>query len=143
MAAVLVDVGATVRRVRVVTSCRAAGGVPYRYSFFNEQYRRWVTSTGASMRVPRSPGESIEVDWAGDPMSFADPVTGDPVEAWLFVAAFSFSAYVYVEAFMDMTLGTWIKAHVHALEALVAQPDCWCPTTCAPACPRRTGTSRR
>jgi transposase len=100
-----------------VASCRAAGGVPYRYSFFNEQYRRWVTSTGASMRVPRSPGESIEVDWAGDPMSFADPVTGDPVEAWLFVAAFSFSAYVYVEAFMDMTLGAWIEAHVHALEA--------------------------
>jgi transposase len=100
-----------------VASCRVAGGVPYRYSFFNERYRRWVTSTGASMRVPRSPGESIEVDWAGDPMSFADPVTGDPVKAWLFVAAFSFSAYVYVEAFMDMTLGAWIDAHVHALEA--------------------------
>jgi transposase len=75
-----------------VAACRAAGGVPYRYSLFNEQYRRWVTSTGASMRVPRSPGESIEVDWAGDPMRFADPVTGVPVDAWLFVAAFSFSA---------------------------------------------------
>ena len=100
-----------------VAACRAAGGVPYRYSFFNEQYRRWVTSTGASMRVPRDPGESIEVDWAGDPMSFADPVTGAPVDAWLFVAAFSFSAYAYVEAFTDMALGSWIDAHVHAFEA--------------------------
>lgn len=100
-----------------VAACRAGGGVPYRYSFFNEQYRRWVASSGASMRVPRSPGESIEVDWAGDPMSFADAVTGVPVDAWLFVAAFWFSAYAYVEAFTDMTLGSWIDAHVHAFEA--------------------------
>lgn len=101
-----------------VAGCRAAGGVPYRYSFFNEQYRRWVASAGASMHVQRSPGESIEVDWAGDAMSFADPLTGARADAWLFVAALSFSAYAYVEAFTDMTLGSWIDAHVHAFEAL-------------------------
>jgi transposase len=100
-----------------VATCRASGGVPYRYSFFNEQYRRWVTSTGASMHVQRDPGESVEVDWAGDAMSFADPLTGEAVDAWLFVAALSFSAYAYVEAFTDMTLGSWIDAHVHAFEA--------------------------
>lgn len=99
-----------------VARCRAEGGVPYRYSFFSEQYRRWVSATGASMRVERSPGESIEVDWAGDPMSFADPLTGAPVDAWLFVAACSFSAYTYVEAFADMTLGSWIDGHVRAFE---------------------------
>lgn len=100
-----------------VARCRAEGGVPYRYSFFAEQYRRWVTSTGASMRVERSPGESIEVDWAGDAMSFADPLTGAGVEAWLFVAACSFSAYTYVEAFADMTLRSWVDGHVRAFEA--------------------------
>jgi len=100
-----------------VAGCRAAGGVPYRYSFFNEQYRRWVASTGASMHVQRTPGESVEVDWAGDPMSFTDPLTGARVDAWLFVAALSYSAYVYVEAFADMKLGSWIDAHVHAFVA--------------------------
>lgn len=99
-----------------VANCRATGGVPYQYSFFNEQYRRWVKSTGASMRIQRSPGESIEVDWAGDPMVYADPLTGEQKQAWVFVAALSFSAYAYVEAFGDMTLGSWIDAHVHALE---------------------------
>jgi transposase len=69
------------------------------------------------MRVPRSPGESIEVDWAGDPMSFADPLSGVLMDAWLFVAAFSFSALTYVEAFTDMRLAAWIDAHVHAFEA--------------------------
>ncbi|MDY6871866.1 MAG: IS21 family transposase, partial [Actinomycetota bacterium] len=37
-----------------VAACRASGGVPYRYSFFNEQYRRWWAnrsrSTGPVMR---------------------------------------------------------------------------------------------
>ena len=68
------------------------------------------------MRVERSPGESIEVDWAGDAMSFADPLTGAQLEAWLFVAACSFSAYTYVEAFADMTLRSWIDGHVRAFE---------------------------
>lgn len=99
-----------------VAACRANGTVPYQYSFFNEQYRRWVKATGATMRIARSPGESIEVDWAGDTMSFADPLTGQLREAWVFVAALSYSAYAYVEAFSDMTLPSWIEAHVHAFE---------------------------
>jgi transposase len=99
-----------------VARCRHSAEVPYQYSFFNEQYRRWAKATGASMRIARSPGESVEVDWAGDPMVYADPVTGEVVNAWLFVAALSFSAYSYVEGFSDMTLGSWIDAHVHAFE---------------------------
>lgn len=99
-----------------VATCRQSGQVPYQYSFFNEQYRRWMKATGATMRIVRSPGESIEVDWAGDAMSFADPVNGESCRAWLFVAALSYSAYSYVEAFTDMTLPSWIDAHVHAFE---------------------------
>jgi len=96
--------------------CRAAGQAPYRYSFFNEQYRRWVQASGASLRMVRAPGESIEVDWAGDPMGFLDPLTGQSCRAWLFVAAWSYSAYSFVEAFEDMTLGSWIDAHIDAFE---------------------------
>ncbi len=99
-----------------VATCRASGQVPYQYSFFNEQYRRWVKATGATMRIQRSPGESVEVDWAGDAMAFADPLTGELQDGWVFVAALSFSAFTYVEAFADMTLGSWIDAHVHAFE---------------------------
>lgn len=69
--------------------------MPYQYSFFNEQYRRWMRATGATMRIVLNPGESIEVDWAGDAMSFGDPVNGEPTSAWLFVAALSYSAYSY------------------------------------------------
>lgn len=100
-----------------VAGCRGSDQVPYQYSFFNEQYRRWVRSTGATMRIRRDPGEQVEVDWAGDPMTFVDPLTGELVRAWLFVAALSFSAYTYVEAFTDMKLDSWVEAHVHAFEA--------------------------
>lgn len=100
-----------------VATCRASSEVPYQYSSFNKLYRRWAASTGATMRIHRDPGESIEVDWAGDPMEFVDPAAGALVQAWLFVAALSYSVYVYVEAFADMTLGSWIDAHVHAFEA--------------------------
>lgn len=123
-----------------VANCRATGEVPYQYSFFNEQYRRWVKATGASMRIQRNPGESVEVDWAGDPMGYADPLSGEPRQAWVFVAALSFSAYAYVEAFADMTLGSWIDAHVHALEQFGGAARLLVPDNLRPG---RTGTSRR
>lgn len=119
-----------------VAKCRQSGQVPYQYSFFNEQYGRWVKSTGASMRIQRDPGEQVEVDWAGDTMSFADPVTGEATEAWLFVAALSFSAYAYVEAFTDMRLPSWIEAHVHAFEDFGGAPRLLVPDNL------RTGVSR-
>lgn len=94
--------------------CRAEDGAPYQYSFFCEQYRRWAQASGATMRIAREPGEALEVDWAGDAMEYADPTTGELRPAWLFVAALSFSAYSYVEAFADMTLASWVEAHVNA-----------------------------
>jgi transposase len=98
------------------TRCRLEGSAPYQYSFFCEQYRRWAGAMGAVMRIAREPGERVEVDWAGDPVSYRDPATGQPLEGWLFVAVLPYSAYAYVEAFADMRLGAWIDAHVAAFE---------------------------
>ncbi|MGB4916661.1 MAG: IS21 family transposase, partial [Propionicimonas sp.] len=65
---------------------------------------------------------------------------GEPRQAWVFVAALSFSAYAYVEAFADMTLGSWIDAHVHALEQFGGAARLLVPDNLRPG---RTGTSRR
>ena len=86
---------------------RAADGIPYQYSFFNEQYRRWVAAAHATMTIPRVAGDTTEVDWAGDPMEYVDPVTGEIRDGWLFVAVLSYSAYGYVQACPDMTLDSW------------------------------------
>jgi transposase len=94
--------------------CRLSGEAPYQYSFFCEQYRFWAKATKATMHIPRSPGEIMEVDWAGDTMEFADPLTGEICPAYLFVAALTYSAYAYVEAFAKTDLPAWIEAHIHA-----------------------------
>jgi transposase len=95
---------------------RAEGGVAYRYSSFTESYRGWAKVTGATMRIERKPGEVIEVDWAGDTMTFLDPGTGAARKAFLFVAALPYSTYFYVEAFADQRLSVWIDAHIAAFE---------------------------
>jgi len=120
---------------------RDGGGVPYSYQRFTHLYRTWVKVTGATMRIERKPGERVEVDWAGDTMTFIDPSTGQERVAYLFVAVCTYSAYYYIEACPDMTLGSWIDAHVQRSRRSVAQPSSWCRTTCAPGCPRPTGTS--
>lgn len=95
---------------------RAGGGLPYAYTTFTEAYRAWAKVTGATMRIVRKPGERVEVDWAGDTMRFLDPASGVEKKAYLFVAALPYSAYLYVEAFADMSLASWLDAHVSAFE---------------------------
>ncbi|MDR0514796.1 MAG: IS21 family transposase [Coriobacteriaceae bacterium] len=95
-------------------ACRANRELPYQYSFFCDLYRRWAKATKATMRIPRTPAEVMEVDWAGDTMEYADPLSGEARPAHLFVAAMTYSAYSYVEAFCDMGLQSWIDAHINA-----------------------------
>ena len=95
---------------------RDGGGIPYSYQRFTHLYRQWVKVTGATMRIQRKPGERVEVDWAGDTMPYIDPGSGELRQAYLFVAALSYSAYYYVEAFADMSLPSWLDAHVAAFE---------------------------
>lgn len=96
---------------------RDGGGIPYSYQRFTYLYRQWVQVTGATMRIERKPGDRIEVDWAGDTMTYIDPGSGTERQAYLFVAALSYSAYFYIEACADMTLPSWLDAHVAAFEA--------------------------
>jgi transposase len=100
-----------------VVRTREGGGVPYSYQRFTHLYRQWVKVSGATMRMVRKPGERVEVDWAGDTMTYIDPGSGSVSQAYLFVAVLSYSAYYYVEAFADMTLASWLDGHVSAFEA--------------------------
>jgi transposase len=77
-----------------VAACRGEGRAPFRYSSFCDHYRRWAADKKVSLRIPREPGRTVEVDWAGDPMVFADPGSGVERKAYLFVTAWPYSAYV-------------------------------------------------
>lgn len=94
--------------------CYSEGATSYQYTQFCDNYRRWARTTKATMRIKRKPGDVFEVDWAGNTMTIYDNVTGEQIEAYLFVGVLPCSGYAYVEAFLNRGTENWISAHVHA-----------------------------
>jgi len=97
-------------------TCHSEHAVPYQLTQFCENYRSWARLTKATMRVSRKPGDIMEVDWAGNTLTIYDSVTGETIDAYLFVAVLPCSCYAYVEAFLDHGTENWIKAHIHAYQ---------------------------
>ncbi len=94
--------------------CRTAGELPYQSTQFNKYYAEYVHKTKATMHLTHKPGETMQVDWAGQTAHIMDTDTGKPLDAYLFVAVLPYSGYAYVEAFWDMKQEAWITAHVNA-----------------------------
>jgi transposase len=95
-------------------SCKESGEIPYQYSQYCKLYHKHATLSKATMHINRKPGEQMETDWAGQTAFIREPVTGDDIPAYIFVAVLPFSQYAWVEAFINMNLESWITAHVHA-----------------------------
>ena len=51
--------------VEYCEECRAAGELPYQSTQFNKYYADYVHKTKATMRLEHRPGETMQVDWAG------------------------------------------------------------------------------
>jgi transposase len=96
--------------------CHLSGEIPFMYSQFCRYYRRYASTTKATMRINRKPGEIMEVDWAGKTASIIDNITGDIIPAYVFVATLPCSQFTYVEAFLSMNMESWITAHIHAYQ---------------------------
>ena len=100
--------------VEYCEECRAAGDLPYQSTQFNKYYADYVHKTKATMHLEHRPGETMQVDWAGQTASILDTDTGELVPAYLFIAVLPYSGYAYTEAFLDMKQEAWITAHVNA-----------------------------
>lgn len=96
--------------------CRQNREIPYSYRQFCRFYNNFATTTKATMRIKRKPGELMEVDWAGQTATLKDNLTGERIPAYVFVAVLPCSQYAYVEAFLSMDSDSWITAHIHAFE---------------------------
>lgn len=77
-------------------------------------YADFVHKTKATMRLEHKPGETMQVDWAGQTAHIVDTDTGEQLDVYLFVAVLPYSGYAYTEAFLDMKQDAWITAHVNA-----------------------------
>ncbi len=100
--------------VEYCEQCRSAGELPYQSTQFNKYYADFVHKTKATMHLNHKPGETMQVDWAGDAMGIVDTDTGELIPAYLFVAVLPYSGYTYAEAFLDEKQEAWINAHVNA-----------------------------
>lgn len=93
--------------------CSQTGQQPLMYSQFCAHVQEDEMKRHASMHIPRKPGEQIEVDWAGDPAHWIDPITGEEVPAPVFVGVMTYSQYAFAEAFKNEKQLAWISAHQH------------------------------
>lgn len=69
-----------------------------------------------SLKIDRTPGQTIEVDYSGDKMQILNPSTGEIFQAELFVAALSFSDYFYAEFTLSQKLPDFINSCKNAFE---------------------------
>jgi len=93
--------------------CRQAREQPFMYSQFCYHFQQFTEKERATMHIPRKPGDSIEVDWAGDKLYIVDRDTGEAIPTYLFVGVLPFSMYAYAEACTSMDMESWIYAHVN------------------------------
>ena len=115
---------------------RAGHADGYGYSRFCHHYQRFKQERDLVLRQCHRPGEKLFVDWAGATMPLYDPATGQARPAQLFVAVLGASNYTYAEATLDQQMGSWIGAHVRALEFFGGCPELVVPDN------TRTGVSR-
>ena len=94
-------------------SCRQSNEIPLMYSQFCYYYQQFTLKNKVTMHIHRKPGEQIEVDWAGQTTPVIDRVTGEIINAYVFIGVLSSSQYAYVEAFLSQNQECWIAAHVN------------------------------
>jgi len=105
----------------------------YQYSRFCWLYQQWARKLDLALRQEHRAGEKLFVDYAGDTVSVIDSKTGTIQEASIFVAVLGASNYTYAEATWNQDLGSWIRAHVRALEFLGGAPALLVPDNCKTA----------
>ena len=91
---------------------KEANGLPS-YQAFCEYLRKHheVLPVEISIKIHRTPGTSVEVDYSGDGIQIINPGTGEIYTAQLFVGTLSFSGYFYGEFTLTQKLEDFIGAH--------------------------------
>ena len=98
------------------SQCRTCGKLPYQFTQFNKYYADYVYKTKATMHMDHKPGDTMQVDWAGQTGGIINTDTGGIIPVYLFVAEIPYSGYAYTEGFRDMKQEAWINAHARAYQ---------------------------
>lgn len=66
--------------VEYCEQCRANGEMPYQSTQFNKYYADFVHKTNATMHLEHKPGDTMQVDWAGQTAAIIDTDTGERIQ---------------------------------------------------------------
>jgi hypothetical protein len=99
-------------------------------NFWKQFYRKFPQYREASVTAREfTPGERVEVDYAGDALEWIELKTGEIRKAFVFVAGLGFSQLLFAWAAEDMKSRNWLGAHRRMFAfyggvAHVTVPDC-------------------
>lgn len=94
----------------------------FQYSWFCEQYRRWLGKVDVVMRQDHRAGEKLFVDYAGQTVPVIDRFTGEVHDTQIFVAVLGASNFTYAEATWTQSLPDWIGSHARAFSYFGSLP---------------------
>lgn len=126
--------------VEYCEQCCQSGDLPYKSTQFNKYCADYVHKT--TMHLEHKPGETMQVDWAGQTAALVDTDTEERLDAYLFVAVLPYSGYAYT-SFPGHEAGSLDHRPCQCLpEILVASPVSSRRTTSRPAHSRTPGRKR-
>jgi len=94
----------------------------YSYSQFCDLLTAYLRPLEAVMHFEHQPGDVLQVDFAGDKMSYVDTQTGEIIECPMLVCALPFSSFKYVEVLVNATQEHLFNALNHCMEFLGGVP---------------------
>jgi transposase len=94
----------------------------YSYSQFCDLLTTHLRPLDAVMHFEHQPGNVLQVDFAGDKMSYVDAQTGEVIECPVLVCVLPYSGFKYVEVLVNATQEHLFNALNHCLEYLGGVP---------------------
>jgi len=85
------------------------------YGGFCRRYNQWKATHQLSMRQTYESGEKLFVDYCGMSVPVVDSLSGQSIQAQIFVSCLGASNYIYAEATASQALPHWIGSHQRAL----------------------------
>lgn len=95
----------------------------YSRAQFYEHLSRYSDRKQAVMHFEHEPGKVMEFDFAGDPLSYIDRLTGEIVKCPVLICRLPFSGLTFIEALLNMKREQLITSLGHALDYFGGVPQ--------------------
>jgi len=99
----------------------------YQYSQFCYHFHTWRGAGSLSMHIEHKVGDKMFVDYAGEKLSYTEPVSGKAHPVEVFVAILGASELTYVEGSESQKQQEWIRSNERALWYFGGVPDALVP----------------